>query len=124
MGTATRKMLPLVATMVELLLPLLLTASDGWLAVCRLHDSAVLHVSRVHTMYYTTRCEFGGKNLLFASRFSKNTKFTVRNARCFTNLFIKMDLKTFRAFCTNFGYEWPNFYQRKLLFSRRDKIFK
>lgn len=86
----------------------------GRLAGCRLLDTTVVHVSRVHQVQ---RCEFGGKNRMFPSMFSKNTKFAVRNARCLANSSIKMSWKLWCAFCTVYCYEWINFYARKMKFS-------
>lgn len=77
---------------------------------------------RVHHTTYN-RCGFGGKKRMFASNFSKNTKFTVRNARCFANLSIKINLKTLCTVCTNYCIEWPNFNARISKFSQRQFFF-
>lgn len=74
-----------------------------------------------HTTY--SRCEFGGKKRMLATNFSKNTKFTVRNARCFANLSIKINLKTLCTVCTNYCNEWTNFYARISIFSQRRIFF-
>lgn len=85
---------------------LLLTANAGWLPLA---STLYWFTFRVH------RCQFGGKN----SMFSKNKKFTVRNARCFANLSIKINLKASSTFSTNYCHEWTTFCVRKMEFSRR-----
>lgn len=101
-------------------LPMLAGWLTDWLAAaCSIFTA--LRLGACTATHSTARCEFGGKNLWFASDFSKNTKFTVRNARCLANLSIKINLKTLCTFCTNYWHEWPAFSGRKFSFSPRDK---
>lgn len=55
------------------------------------------------TTQRTADANLEGKSRMLATNFSKNTKFTVRNARCFANLSIKIILKTLCTVCTNFA---------------------
>lgn len=90
--------------------------------------SLLIHVLRMHhtlttpygcTTYRVWWCQFGGKKF----NFSKNTKFTVMNGRCFSNFAIKMLLKRSRTFSTSYCHDSVAIHVRKTKFSQRQIFF-